>query len=63
MRLGPPPTSVTPLRFSKSITIPSTFIGSMFTNNAEIYYKSHSLSAASTNGSGSRNSRAIRRRT
>jgi len=62
MRLGPPPTSVTPLKFSNSITIPKTFIGSMFTNNAEIYYKSHSLST-STNGSGTRNSRITKRRT
>ena len=61
MRLGPPPISVSPLSFSNSITIPRNFIGSMFNNNAQIYYKIHSLARAGTNGV--RNSRAIGRRT
>jgi len=62
MPLGPPRTSVTPLKFSKSIIIPPNFIGSMFTNNAQIYYNTHTLST-STNGSGIRNSRITKRRT
>jgi hypothetical protein len=61
MPLGPPPISVTPLKFSSSIVIPPNFIGTMFTDNALIYYKTHSLARAGTNGV--RNSRAIARRT
>ena len=38
------------------------FCGSMFTNNAQVYYKSHSLSTGS-GGSGVRNSRHKKRRT
>lgn len=41
---------------------PLLFCGSMFTNNAQVYYKSHSLSTGS-GGSGVRNSRHKKRRT
>ena len=61
MPLRPPPTSVTPLKFSKSIVVPRNFIGTMFTDNAQVYYKSNSLARAGTNGV--KNSRAIARRT
>ena len=43
-------------------TIPRLFCGSMFTNNAQVYYKSHSLSTGG-GGSGVRNSRYKKRRT
>jgi hypothetical protein len=41
---------------------PYTFCGSMFSNNAQVYYKSHTLSTGS-GGSGVRNSRYKKRRT
>ena len=41
---------------------PLLFCGSMFSNNAQVYYKSHSLSTGS-GGSGVRNSRYKKRRT
>lgn len=44
------------------IPSPLLFCGSMFSNNAQVYYKSHSLSAGS-GGSGVRNSRYKKRRT
>ena len=43
-------------------TIPFLYCGSMFTNNAQVHYKSHSLSTGS-GGSGVRNSRYKKRRT
>ena len=48
------------LPFAGAIIIPPNFIGSMFTNNSK-YYKPGSHAAAGTNGT--RNARAIRRRT
>ena len=42
--------------------IPFLYCGSMFTNNAQVYYKSHSLSTGS-GGSGVRNSRHKKRKT
>jgi hypothetical protein len=44
------------------IPSPLLFCGSMFSNNAQVYYKSHSLSTGS-GGSGVRNSRYKKRRT
>jgi hypothetical protein len=41
---------------------PPLYCGSMFTNNAQVYYKPHSLSTSS-GGSGVRNSRHKKRRT
>lgn len=61
MGFGPPPFAVSPLRFSPSITIPRNFIGSMFTDNSLIYYKTGSLATAGTNTV--KNSRAVARRT
>jgi len=43
-------------------TRPFLFCGSMFTNNAQVYYKTHSLSTGS-GGSGVRNSRHKKRKT
>lgn len=50
--IPPPPQPQTPL----------LFCGSMFSNNAQVYYKSHTLSTGS-GGSGVRNSRYKKRRT
>ena len=61
MRFGPQPVSVSPLYFSPKIVIRSNMIGSMFTNNASVYYKTHSLETARTNTV--KNSRAVARRT
>lgn len=47
--------------FLGQVIIPRNFIGTMFTNNAQVYYKPGSVASAGTNGV--KNSRAIARRT
>ena len=61
MPFRPPPFAVSPLKFSPSITISPNFLGSMFTDNSLIYYKTGSKNWSGTNTV--KNSRAVARRT